>query len=725
MEDLFMRSLLSPKTNVQQLSSAVKYDYMMQLLAKLSDIEQVYAFLLSFKTELHHLIGNDMESWCVFVHYMLSVCQIPQNESIVALQLSGTAIKVMELTSESFCFKVQLINGPKEAEMFYKLCTDYPVILDDKIRESISSNTYLNTKPIFIHLLQPSFNNKLLLIKDKESQPSIRIATGTVVGQSWATLDNKQQHALQSTCDALIQRHEFHIAASIINGIMQSVNMFSKDKTDADIVLYLASANGGEILKLLNKYKDHEELGIECHINSFLQFWKQALSNVEEIMNHFVCINAMVQKFGGIAPKSIPQYVNQNEGFVSMDQDDEKNPPKVIVDDTIKSILKTHSLRLKDWRKDEAVLQSICNSDDIINSNFEGEKQDADSTQSEQLLHQQSKCNDLIRTQSARLESLPQNVREVFVKQRAIKDAVKQHELISKQRQDMLNQIKREYSECNRRRKDLQHQLVTAYKQFNGEMNQESILLQQQRKLEETIVNEGSSLTTTGQYDESTNIIASYQLYQKNTRIFIQKVQERLQNEWDKREQEWWEWTVFDCLVWMRHKLQWFKEEAIPRAIDLKTIQKNMDDLGLTGRMIESMQKEQLQEIGFGFKQMDVLYPAIKHLCSSYPAPKRNDKDMDRKRTNVEGMIEETYNNDVDIPDRFKCCLTKQIMDHPVIAFDGNTYDRDAIILYLKQHHKSPVTKEACVGDDETSFMLFDDEKLKREINIFKKANNL
>eukprot|EP01083_Nonionella_stella_P060178 157291_1 len=73
MEDLFMRSLLSPKTNVQQLSSAVKYDYMMQLLAKLSDIEQVYAFLISFKTELHHLIGNDMESsWCVFVHYMLS-----------------------------------------------------------------------------------------------------------------------------------------------------------------------------------------------------------------------------------------------------------------------------------------------------------------------------------------------------------------------------------------------------------------------------------------------------------------------------------------------------------------------------------------------------------------------------------------------------------------------------------------------------------------------------
>eukprot|EP01083_Nonionella_stella_P242044 844652_1 len=545
MEFKFVQSLLSSKKNSsQQLSSRVKYDFIVQILSKLPGIEQVYSFILSFKTELRHLLGNDTESWFGFVYYMLSVCKIPKNEKTIDLQLSGAVTKSMELTSDLFCYKVLLINEHKDAKMLYTLCSNYPVIMDEKIRQSISSNTHLNIKPIFIHLLQPSFNNKLLLIKDKESQQSIRIATGTVVGQSWATLDNKQQQALQSTCDELIQQHEFHTAASIINGIMQSVDMFSKDKTDADIVLYLASANGGQILKLLNKYKDHEELGIECHINSFLHFWKQALSNVEEIMNHFVCINAMVQKFGGIAPKSIPQYVNQNEGFCSMDQDDEKNPPKVIVDDTIKSILKTHSLRLKDWRKDEAVLQSICNSDDIINSNFEDEKQDADSTQSEQLLHQQSKCNDLIRTQSARLESLPQNVREVFVKQRAIKDAVKQHELISKQRQDMLNQIKREYSECNRRRKDLQHQLVNVYKQFNVEMNQESILLQQQRQLEEKMDNEGSiSLITTEQYDESTNIISSYQLYQKNTRIFVQKVQDRLRSEWDKREQEWWEWT--------------------------------------------------------------------------------------------------------------------------------------------------------------------------------------
>ncbi len=105
----------------------------------------------------------------------------------------------------------------------------------------------------------------------------------------------------------------------------------------------------------------------------------------------------------------------------------------------------------------------------------------------------------------------------------------------------------------------------------------------------------------------------------------------------------------------------------------------------------------------------------------------KNKENIDKRKkrnNNVEGMVEETYNN-IEIPEQFKCSLTKQIMDNPVIAFDGHTYDKDAIIVYLKKYHKSPITNETCDGDDEMSFMLFDDNKLKKEINIFKQANNL
>eukprot|EP01083_Nonionella_stella_P088320 246055_1 len=598
------------------------------------------------------------------------------------------------------------------------------------IRQCISSNTYCNTEPEFVHSLLPSLENKLQLIRKKTSPMPIKTMTATIIGQSWVNLSNKQQQSVQSACDELIQQREFDIAASIINAIMESADIYSKDKTAADIVVYLASASGGEILKLLHRYKDHKELAIQCHINAFLQFWKQTLSNVDVIVNHAGCINTMVHKFGGIVPKNVPPYSNQNEGFFSMDQDDEKNinAANVIIDDSTKSTLNTHTLRLKEWHKDEAALQTICESTDSINNyHFEDEKQDIDSTQWELLLHQRSKCNDLIHTQSERLESLPQNVRELFVKQTAIKNALKQCEMEAKQHQDMMEQMKRQFSECHTKRKDLQRALVNTYKQFSDEMNKENILLQQQKQLKERM-DHGGTISSIGkrQYHHSANIITSYQLYQKNTRIFMQKVQDKLQDECSEREKVWWEWTAHDCFIWFRYTLEWFKEETIPRAIDINTIQENMDQLGLTGRMLESIQKDQLSEIGFGFKQMDVLYPAIKHLCSSYPAPKMNENDKDRThQTDVEGMIEETCNNNVDIPDRFKCTLTNQIMDHPVIAFDGRTYDKNAIIVYLKQHHKSPITDEPCVGDDEMSFMLFDDEKLKREINIFKKDNNL
>eukprot|EP01083_Nonionella_stella_P240423 840484_1 len=335
-----------------------------------------------------------------------------------------------------------------------------------------------------------------------------------------------------------------------------------------------------------------------------------------------------------------------------MDQDDEKNinAANVIIDDSTKSTLNTHTLRLKEWHKDEAALQTICESTDSINNyHFEDEKQDIDSTQWELLLHQRSKCNDLIHTQSERLESLPQNVRELFVKQTAIKNALKQCEMEAKQHQDMMEQMKRQYSECHTKRKDLQRALVNTYKQFSDEMNKESVLLQQQRQLKEKM-DHGSIISSMGkgQSNESANIITSYQLYQKNTRVFMQKVQDKLQNECIKRERVWWEWTARDCLTWFRYKLKWFKEEMIPRAIDINTIQKNMDQLDLTGRMLENIQKDQLYEFGFGFTQIDVIYPAIKHLCSSYPPPKMNEKVTDR--TDGEGMIEETYNNNIDIP---------------------------------------------------------------------------
>ena len=66
------------------------------------------------------------------------------------------------------------------------------------------------------------------------------------------------------------------------------------------------------------------------------------------------------------------------------------------------------------------------------------------------------------------------------------------------------------------------------------------------------------------------------------------------------------------------------------------------------------------------------------------------------------------------IPNKFVCPITKEMMKEPVIAFDGNSYEKNAIMEYLKLHKKSPLTNE-----ETTIFNVFPNMQLKKEIEIY------
>ena len=40
------------------------------------------------------------------------------------------------------------------------------------------------------------------------------------------------------------------------------------------------------------------------------------------------------------------------------------------------------------------------------------------------------------------------------------------------------------------------------------------------------------------------------------------------------------------------------------------------------------------------------------------------------------------------------CPITFHLFEDPVIAEDGNTYERSAIILWIQHNHTSPLTRE-------------------------------
>lgn len=46
------------------------------------------------------------------------------------------------------------------------------------------------------------------------------------------------------------------------------------------------------------------------------------------------------------------------------------------------------------------------------------------------------------------------------------------------------------------------------------------------------------------------------------------------------------------------------------------------------------------------------------------------------------------------IPDEFVCPITFDIMEDPVVAADGTTYERRAIEVWLQNHTTSPKTNE-------------------------------
>ena len=75
----------------------------------------------------------------------------------------------------------------------------------------------------------------------------------------------------------------------------------------------------------------------------------------------------------------------------------------------------------------------------------------------------------------------------------------------------------------------------------------------------------------------------------------------------------------------------------------------------------------------------------------------------------------DAYIGDKDIRDDFLCPITHDVMQDPVVAQDGFTYERKDIVRWLKTSSKSPMTKE-----DISSSGLIPNRTLKSAIESWK-----
>ena len=101
--------------------------------------------------------------------------------------------------------------------------------------------------------------------------------------------------------------------------------------------------------------------------------------------------------------------------------------------------------------------------------------------------------------------------------------------------------------------------------------------------------------------------------------------------------------------------------------------------------------------------------------------------DHDKKNVNVENCHSNSNLKQLkkDKISKYVCPITRKIMNNPVIACDGNTYEKQAIIEYIEKHDKTPLCDDLPLDKKTAITTLCHDTRLKQKIyNYNMKRNN-
>jgi len=73
---------------------------------------------------------------------------------------------------------------------------------------------------------------------------------------------------------------------------------------------------------------------------------------------------------------------------------------------------------------------------------------------------------------------------------------------------------------------------------------------------------------------------------------------------------------------------------------------------------------------------------------------KMGDKQHDSKMEDLKKQLEQLRVTRKEIPPQFICPITQEVFMDPVFTDDGHTYERAAIVEWLKNHTTSPLTNQ-------------------------------
>jgi len=381
-----------------------------------------------------------------------------------------------------------------------------------------------------------------------------------------------------------------------------------------------------------------------------------------------------------------------------------------------------------------------------------------------------------VETQQQRLECVQNEIISPVMSQKfRLDEKLREHQQklqrVKEQHKEKLTRYDELFAECQQLMRSL-HELV-AY--CNQRIERENELSKQQMGVKDEIGKLEHCVSEYTEFGASYfDTLKGFQKFQVLNQKYIAESMQSLHAGWQHIESVWPRWKCDDLLLWIQYKMDWLNHWTVPNYVDFDCILKQMQRRQMNGNALVTLTQNDLLTVGFKiYSHRQTIYKEIKALISKYRKvnddvvsdleedeavkvvneeeeellndtqyeedgeevqreghPTTRDDDGDAEDEVDDELFEFVHNERAgDVPEKYKCSLTQQVMSEPVVCgHDNKKYEKSAIQQYIAQNGDVPklnkqVSKERINLDDHSSFLLFDDVSLKIEIEQFKQQN--
>ena len=247
-----------------------------------------------------------------------------------------------------------------------------------------------------------------------------------------------------------------------------------------------------------------------------------------------------------------------------------------------------------------------------------------------------------------------------------------------------------------------------------------------------------SCLVECGKKKEELSLcVQQYQDFETSNRANIKNLNEKYDCKWKQFEKIWYNWKIPEISMYLKYKLvkmgkiqnsgvdddhdnddEDMKHDMETSNIDWNLFEKNLKEEKFKSKYLQMVDKSELKSFGIDNHSLrNSVYVIIQNLCKNNPIPQTKEENDDGdENDDCAGQVLTSSGTCDNIDSKYLCPLTKKVMINPVIAFDEQCYEKDAIIKYINKYKESPITKEKIDDVELIIQLLVQNQGLKHEI---------